>query len=1692
MIENLRAILKKKYEEFVEKYGFLNKTKNKNLINRDIYGFRVLHSLEKKIDNTWSGSDVLERSNKVEHEELVSGDCVEALAYVLGMTGRVSLSQISSIVDKEIEECVNELGDHIFMDPSTDEFVPADKYLSGNVVQKLAVAQFLYDTSTDLVKKHQYNRSLKDIKQIQPTEVPWPLLTIQLGERWLNQTSIYDRFASWLMDCVMHVRYLPGTDKFKVEVLDWGKNGRSKLYGDYYVSGKGRTTLNGVDLLEHALENTSPIITYGNPPKQDNDAIQLAQDKIESIRKKFTEFLNTVIEEEERDQLTTLYNKIYNCYVLRKYDGSHLSLPGIDMEGLERVYGITEIRNSQKNAAWRIIQGNGAIIDHQVGCGKSLSIVIAAHEMNRMKIRRKPAILCLKANVGDIAKLYRVAYPQAKVLAPGENGFEAKNRKRLFHEIKNNDWDCVIMTHDQFGKIPQSEQIQQDIIQEELDNLERDLNVVRVSRGASRTMLRGLQIRINTLKVKLKAIQFKMDTKKDDDICFDDMGIDHLMVDECFPYDTPVLTDIGWLPIGEIVEKRKKVNVLSYCEKSRIFELMPAINWLKKPLVKKLVKITHEYGELTCTEDHKIWTIECGYIKARELTPEHTIYFTPMSNMWESVESETKEFLQSDMQRIKRDNRIQVEQTTSPQRYTNYFTSMSKVWGENKEQITEDKVLQQALLLCNEEKGESREETDRQHSNMSMVWEKCSSSQEEQILQCNMQDGTPESATTYQRTETSVWKRVLRAIGRRQKESKNFGKNESQQSNAQSGAFSQNDSEYAGKNISVKRRKWSVNSASDKVMSSTRATREEYGMGDIDQSCERTISLSTISLQGRYRDTGEDAVNRSGWENTSNKEVEVPGQTQNSSVKCSRVVSIEIYQRASDAGHGFSDSDNNFVYDLTVEKNHNYFADGVLVSNCHHFKNLLFTTRHDRVAGLGSTEGSQKALNMLYAIRTLQKRFDSDMQATFLSGTVISNSLTELYLLFKYLRPRELAKQSISNFDSWAAVYAVKTTDFEFSVTNEIIAKERFRHFIKVPELALFYNEIADYQTNESMNIDKPELKESLVPIPPTPDQQDFIHRLVKFATTGNGEWVFRDPLSEAEDRARMLLCTNYAKKMSTDMRLIDPDKYGDDPGNKISICCKDVAEFYDKFSEDKGTQLIFCDLGTPNSEKIEVEHPITGEIERKDKWNVYRAIKDKLVEQYLIPANEIAFIHDYNERTRPTLFKQINEGIIRILIGSTQKAGTGVNIQQRVVAIYDLDIPWKPAELEQRGGRAARTGNWLAKLKQDNVVYRRIYGVERSLDAYKFTLLKNKQIFISQMKTNDLAVRTLDEGSFDEGTGMNFAEYIALLSGDTSLLEKAKVDKKLTVLESLKEAHYREQQSKKNMLVGKTHRREEIQETVQVLKRDLDMFQSAVQLDKETGYKLNPIKIYAIEKEVEQLVIDKAKEDKEKELFKVAREQKKLSREIAKQERQLLRSLGMKRVLSKDAEKEEEIAEVQEQTEETPKDRVEDSKVFIGKYLMELHKNWKPAGGVVSEVIGELYGFKLCIKKDTASNDELNTRYQATLAGINILQSNKFYAEHPDGGLHYTHDFGGVDASSFLRTSRLFINALSRIEGIYKVWKNEDEVLAEAIEKLSLYQAKPFEKGEEIEFLRSESKRMGKEIEEKILHRKAEPVDVE
>jgi N12 class adenine-specific DNA methylase len=1028
--EHLREHLNQYYDEFVEKYGNLNEKKNVKFILMDANGRDAL-ALERGENGRFVKADIFDHPVSFAIDEVTSVDTpMEALSASLNKYGEVNLEYMSGLVDMDKDSLVDNLEGHIFYNPMVENYEIKDRFIAGNVVAKANDVRAWIDREEERIKGFPgydgvepfitlSKDSLKALEEARPRRIEFDELDFNFGERWIP-TGIYSAYMSYLFHTDVKIAYSSSMDEYSAEASR--KN--MTIWEEFCVRGYYRT-YDGMNLLKHALHNTVPDIKKsagkddnGNDIKvPDNEAIQLANTKIDEIRNGFSEWLE-VQSPEFKEKLVDLYNDKFNCFVRPQYDGSHQTFPDLNMKLLGDRYGIHSIYQSQMDCIWMLKQNGGGVCDHEVGTGKTLIMCIAAHEMKRLGLAHKPMIIGLKANVAEIAMTYQSAYPNARILFADEKSFKADNRVAFFNQIKNNDYDCVIMSHDQFGKIPQSPEMQQQILQAELDTVEENLEVLKQQgHDVSRGMLKGLIKRKENLTAKIATIQYQMDQNRDNVVDFKQMGIDHIFVDES-----------------------------------------------------------------------------------------------------------------------------------------------------------------------------------------------------------------------------------------------------------------------------------------------------------------------------------------------------------------------------------------------------------------HQFKNLMFNTRHDRVAGLGNSEGSQRALNLLYAIRTIQERTGKDLGATFLSGTTISNSLTELYLLFKYLRPNELERQEIRCFDAWAAIFAKKTTDFEFNVTNHIVAKERFRFFIKVPELAAFYNEITDYRTAEDVGVDRPMKNEILHNIPPTPAQEAFIEKLMKFAESGDATILGRAPLSETEEKAKMLIATDYARKMALDMRMIDPNAE-DDPNNKASHCAKMIAEYYRKYDAQKGTQFVFSDLGTY----------------KPGEWNVYSEIKRKLIEDYGIPAHEIRFIQECKtERSRKAVIEAMNSGDVRVLFGSTTMLGTGVNAQQRCVAVHHLDTPWRPSDLQQRDGRAVRAGNEIAKLYADNKVDVIIYAVEKSLDSYKFNLLHCKATFIDQLKSGALGARTIDEGAMDEKNGMNFSEYMAILSGNTDLLEKAKLEKRSTALESERKAHNKGISDSKFRLQTISHDIANNEAAISRMKEDAERYQSVVQRDKD------------------------------------------------------------------------------------------------------------------------------------------------------------------------------------------------------------------------------------------------------------------
>lgn len=484
-------------------------------------------------------------------------------------------------------------------------------------------------------------------------------------------------------------------------------------------------------------------------------------------------------------------------------------------------------------------------------------------------------------------------------------------------------------------------------------------------------------------------------------------------------------------------------------------------------------------------------------------------------------------------------------------------------------------------------------------------------------------------------------------------------------------------------------------------------------------------------------------------------------------------------------------------------------VDCLFVDESQQFKNLRYFTQYEGVAGLGDTKGSKRANNLLVACRHLQRMNGGDRGVVFLSGTTITNSLTEMYNIFNYLRPGKMRQMGLNTFDAWASTFARRTNEAEFGVTTELKEKVRFRKFEAVKELSALYNEIADVRNSSNLKLPRPAEDTHLVTIKPSKTILRINEEIIKMVKNKNGEF-FNEPGDEKTPWS--LVATNIGKKLTVSPKLID-EKYDDDRG-KIFHLCENIRSIYDRFNEDKGVQLIFCDTGVRN---------------KNGEYNAYDDIIGRLTAEYGIPESEIVDIHTAkNDRDKAALFDRVNRGEVRVLIGGTKNMGTGVNVQERVVAMHHVDIPWTPSDVEQRNGRGVRQGNLLAAKANGNKVEIYYYAVERTLDTYRYQLQKTKGEMINRFKTTAAKMDTFDEDESEDETGrLDPTVMVSILSGNPVILEKKRMDDYVENLERRKRGFVRDQTQKKQNHRALTERKENFQRLVKENAADVKRLES-------------------------------------------------------------------------------------------------------------------------------------------------------------------------------------------------------------------------------------------------------------------------
>ena len=432
-------------------------------------------------------------------------------------------------------------------------------------------------------------------------------------------------------------------------------------------------------------------------------------------------------------------------------------------------------------------------------------------------------------------------------------------------------------------------------------------------------------------------------------------------------------------------------------------------------------------------------------------------------------------------------------------------------------------------------------------------------------------------------------------------------------------------------------------------------------------------------------------------------------------------------------------------------------VDRIFVDEAHYYKNLYLYTKMRNVGGIAQTE-AQKSSDLYMKCRYLDE-ITGRKGVIFATGTPISNSMVELYTMQRYLQYGELVKRNLQHFDSWASTFGETVTAIELSPEGTgYRAKTRFAKFYNLPELMAMFKEVADIQTSEMLKLPVPKANYHNMVIQPSEIQKELVAELGERA-----EKVRNKMVDSTVDN--MLKITNDGRKLALDQRLTN-ELLDDFENSKVATCVNNIYDIWNKTSEDKSAQLVFCDLSTPHND---------------GKFNIYDDLKTKLIERG-IPEEEIAFIHDANTDARKQeLFNKVRKGQVRVLMGSTQKMGAGTNCQDRLIALHDLDCPWRPSDLTQRSGRIIRQGN---KNKEVDI-YR--YVTEGTFDAYLYQLVENKQRFISQIMTSKTPVRFAED--IDE-TALSYAEIKALAAGNPLIIEKTELDTQVAKLKLLKQTH--------------------------------------------------------------------------------------------------------------------------------------------------------------------------------------------------------------------------------------------------------------------------------------------------------------
>lgn len=489
--------------------------------------------------------------------------------------------------------------------------------------------------------------------------------------------------------------------------------------------------------------------------------------------------------------------------------------------------------------------------------------------------------------------------------------------------------------------------------------------------------------------------------------------------------------------------------------------------------------------------------------------------------------------------------------------------------------------------------------------------------------------------------------------------------------------------------------------------------------------------------------------------------------------------------------------------------------DKLFIDEAHEFKNLFCTTKLQNVSGI-SSRASQRATELFAKCRYLDDK-TGGKGVVFATGTPISNSVTELHTMMRYLNYDFLASHNnMQNFDNWVSTFGVQKKEYELAPAgNKFKERTRIAEYSNLPELMSMFKLIADVRTSDTLNLNVPKCEMHIVDVEPTELQEELVNELSDRADEVNNGSV--DPSQD-----NMLKITGDGRKLGLDPRLIDAE-FEDNPGTKLNVCVNNVFDIYEKTTDKKLTQIIFCDLGVPGKgvnvdadSKDEDTKSVTeiDSLEESGKFCVYDDIKDKLIAKG-VSSQEIAFIHDAkNEKQKSELFAKVRSGEVRILLGSTGKMGTGTNVQDRIIALHDLDVPWRPSDLEQRRGRMVRQGNINEKVH----LYR--YVTKGTFDAYSYQLLEKKQKFISQIMTSKAPARKCTDV---DQAALSYSEIKALCTGDERIREKLTLENRVKELTAYKSEYDNTRYELEDKVNAYPEQRKDLLCTIGNIQKDID-----------------------------------------------------------------------------------------------------------------------------------------------------------------------------------------------------------------------------------------------------------------------------